>query len=221
MNKQLRTHIKCLPYFLLYNYPEKLKTYEKAKKYNRAHNDKLPLNAYHSPSPLNELCDYIDRWEKKKILWDRTYYDTRCIILDNNLDLSDKDISKRVRRILNDFGKDLKKLIGAQRSKNSSDSLNLEPLIELHSQRLSELNLDKVLLDNYVIKISYSSAAINKTLAWSICGDTLLENLRKNSPSQRRCCIVEVDDTSGNSYEYLGKHYSLVDVSASLDEQMC
>ena len=221
MNKQLRTHIKCLPYFLLYNYPKKLKAYEKIKKYNQTHDDKLPLNAYHSPSPLNELCDYIDRWEKKKILWDRTYYDTRCITLDNNLDLSDKEILKRVRRILNDFGRDLKKLAEIQHSKNNDDGLNLEPLIELYSQKLSELNLDKTLLDNYVIKVSYSSAAINKTLAWSICGDTLLDNLRKNSPPQRQCYITETSYPSDDVHEYLGKYYILADVTTSCDEQIC
>ena len=31
--------------------------------------DKFKLNAYHSPSPMNELCDYICTWEKKNILW--------------------------------------------------------------------------------------------------------------------------------------------------------
>ena len=72
MSSGLRKHLKQLPYFLLYNYPKKLKTYNTLKEKNKAiesKEDKLRLNAYHSPSPMNELCDYICTWEKKNIMW--------------------------------------------------------------------------------------------------------------------------------------------------------
>ena len=106
MNKGLRKYLKQLPYFLLYNYPKKLKTYfsivEKNK--NKAPEDKLPLNAYHSPSPMNELCDYICSWEKHNILWDNCLsdlVDTRCLIVNNDIDLSDKKVIKICRKYIN------------------------------------------------------------------------------------------------------------------------
>ncbi len=46
-----------------------------------------------TPSPMNELCDYICTWEKKNILWNNdvnNLVDTRCLIINNDLDLSDK-----------------------------------------------------------------------------------------------------------------------------------
>ena len=70
MNSGLRKHLKQLPYFLLHNYPKKMKSYMNIIKKNKdaSDEDKEYLNAYHSPSPMNELCDYIETWEKKNIL---------------------------------------------------------------------------------------------------------------------------------------------------------
>ena len=92
MNSGLRKHLKQLPYFLLYNYPAKLKTYKTLSEKNKkveTKEEKVKLNAYHSPSPMNELCDYICTWEKKNILWDNNIddlVDTRCLIINNDLD---------------------------------------------------------------------------------------------------------------------------------------
>lgn len=73
MNAGLKKHLKQLPWFLLYHYPSRLETYEKLRQKNKTIEDpqsRLPLNAFRSPSPMNELCDYINTWEKKKIIWD-------------------------------------------------------------------------------------------------------------------------------------------------------
>ena len=106
MNKGLRRYLKKLPYFLLYRYPNKMNTYYKLKRKNKnieSDNDKLELNAYHSPSPLNELADYIDTWEKKNILWDKTVVDTSCLILNNSLQLDDRAVIKEVKHLINEF----------------------------------------------------------------------------------------------------------------------
>jgi hypothetical protein len=70
INKKMRDNLDQLPYFLLYNYPKKLKKYEEQRKYNLKIEDqdyKAELNGYHSCSPLNELCEYIIAWERKNL----------------------------------------------------------------------------------------------------------------------------------------------------------
>ena len=111
MNKGLRKYLTQLPYFLLYNYPSKLKTYKALCEKNRqADNkeDKVKLNVYHSPSPMNELCNYICAWEKRNILWDNNVnnlIDTRCLIINHALDLSDRKIMRVCRRYINQYAK--------------------------------------------------------------------------------------------------------------------
>ena len=54
LTKNLRKHLKRLPYFLLYNYPKKLNVYNKIRRINKENNneDRIPYNAYRSPSCL-------------------------------------------------------------------------------------------------------------------------------------------------------------------------
>ena len=93
MNSAIRNHMKKLPYFLLYNYPDKMKTYKNIMVCNKKiknKDDKLPLNVYHSPSPMNELCDYICTWEKKNILWSKpkiNLADTKKLVTKDGIDL--------------------------------------------------------------------------------------------------------------------------------------
>ena len=107
MNSAIRNHMKKLPYFLLYNYPDKMKTYKNIMVCNKKiknKDDKLPLNVYHSPSPMNELCDYICTWEKKNILWSKpkiNLADTKKLVTKDGIDLSDKQLMKKISRKVN------------------------------------------------------------------------------------------------------------------------
>lgn len=107
-------HLKQLPYFLLYNYPQKRALYEKLQEKNKGLSEgeeRMKLNAYHSPSPMNELCDYICAWEKKRILWDRCVDDlaeTRSLILDSGLDLTDRAVLRVCRNYINDYAAAIK-----------------------------------------------------------------------------------------------------------------
>ena len=65
-NEQINTEI-------VYKIECKLKKYKAIMEKNKQlknGEEKLIPNAYHSPSPMNELCDYICTWEKKHILWE-------------------------------------------------------------------------------------------------------------------------------------------------------
>ena len=216
MNNGLRKHLKQLPYFLLYNYPSKLKTYkallEKNRKIERKE-DKVKLNAYHSPSPMNELCDYICCWEKKNILWNNdinNLVDTRCLIINNDLDLSDKKIMKVCRKYINQYAAEIKQHINLHREKSDDENhkLNMDAVVDSYKDRLSEeLWISDDLVANYVIKVSYASISISKSFAWSAYGDYIIDNLRNNTNPKRNVSIQEVPYKTNDSYEYLGKYY--------------
>lgn len=216
MNSGLRKHLKQLPYFLLYNYPSKLKTYKTLSAKNKDienKEDKVKLNAYHSPSPMNELCDYICAWEKKNILWDNdinNLVDTRCLILDNDLDLSDKKIMRICRKYANQYAAEIKQHIKLHCGKPNDENpeFNIDIVVEDFRNRISEeLKIDERIIANYVIKISYASVSISKSFAWSAYGDYIIDNLRNNTNPKKNISIREVPYKTNESYEYLGKYY--------------
>lgn len=215
MNSGLRKHLKQLPYFLLFNYPAKMKTYNSlcAKNKDKSKEEKVKLNAYHSPSPMNELCDYICAWEKKNILWANSIddlVDTRCLIIDNDLNLSDKKVMRICRKYVNDYATEIKKHINMYREKSDDENhnFNMDAVTNDFKDRLSkDLGLDEQLIANYVIKVSYNSMSISKSFAWSGYGEYIIENLKNNTNPKRNISIREVPYKTNDYYEYLGKYY--------------
>jgi len=216
MNSGLRKYLKQIPYFLLFNYPAKLKTYKTLSAKNKNienKEDKVRLNAYHSPSPMNELCDYICAWEKKNILWDNdinNLVDTRCLIIDNDLDLSDKKIMRICRKYVNQYATEIKQHINLHREKSDDENkkFNMDAIVDDYKNRISdELKIDETLIANYVIKVSYASISISKSFAWSAYGDYIIDNLRNNTNPKKNISIREVPYKTNESYEYLGKYY--------------
>lgn len=222
MNKGLRKHLKQLPYFLLYNYPAKMKTYKTLSEKNKKtenKEDKIKLNAYHSPSPMNELCDYICIWEKKNILWDNNIddlVDTSCLIINNDLDLTDKKVIKVIRRYINEYADEIRNHINLHRekSKDKKHKFNMDEVVNRFKRNLlKELGLDEEIIANYVIKVSYNSFSISKSLAWAGYGDYIIKNLKENSNPKRHISITEVPYKTNDSYEYLGKYYEFKEAS--------
>lgn len=210
LNKGLKKFSEQLPYFLLYNYPNKLKTYDKLIKKNKTIEDKdkkLPLNAYKSPSQMNELCDYINTWEKKHIVWDRNIVNTDSIILNNKYDFTNKKAMKEIKHIINEYAVKLKDLIDKESNSSERDYNATDILKEYYMSKLSEIISDEEELANYVIKVSYSNMSVSKSLAWSGYGDYILKNLTENSPSNKKVTITEVKYETKDTYEYLGKYY--------------
>lgn len=213
MNAGLRKHLKQLPWFLLYNYPAKLKTYETIKQKNKSiedAKDKLPLNGYFSPSPMNELCDYINIWEKKHLIWDTAVADTAPLLINHELELADKKIMRQIRHIINDFSMDFKEAVRNKEDEKAESDFKEPDMVILHyKEKLSAILPDEELLANYVIKTSYRNLSINKQLAWLGYGDYIIANLKKNSPAAKQAAIREVSQPSKDTYEYLGKYYLL------------
>jgi len=209
MNKSLRKNLKQLPVFLLYNYPKKLKTYEKLRQKNKHvedYKDKVKLNAYRSPSPMNELCDYINAWEKRNLIWDNTTVDTKCLILNNNLDLNDKLIIKNVRHSINEYSEKMKILSEKSDEERAILSKNI---VNTYKDKIKEIKglSNEEMAANYVIKVSYSNSSISKSLAWGGYGDYIIKNLSENSNPNKNISIIEVPYETKNTYEYLGKYY--------------
>lgn len=216
MSSGLRKHLKQLPYFLLHNYPSKLKSYNTLKEKNKKiekKEDKLELNAYHSPSPMNELCDYICTWEKKNIQWyinPKDLVDTRVLIINNDLDLSDKKVIKTVRKYVNDYAIEMRKHLDMKKDNNSSGNyyFTMDLIVDNFKKNLlKELGLDEETIANYVIKVSYANFSISKAFAWAAYADYIIKNLKNNSNPKRNISIVEVPYKTNDSYEYLGKFY--------------
>lgn len=223
MNPGLRKHLKQLPWFLLYRYPKKLKTFESLRQKNKEladSEDKLPLPGFFSPSPMNELCDYVNTWEKRHFIWNRPAEDNRDILLNRNYSLSDRQILRQIRHSINEFSSSLRILLNkSQEEKTESDFDEIALMTAAWKEKLARaVSLsDEEELANYVIKVCYSHPSLSKQPAWSGYGDYILKNLRENSPRQAGYSIVEISKEDAgkikHSYEYLGKYYLFQEVS--------
>lgn len=146
MNGRMRKYLDRLPFFLLYHYPAKMKTYRSIAEKNRRaekEEDKAPLNAYHSPSPMNELCEYLCAWEKKQVLWNHdigALTAIRPLIIDTALDLSDRKISRICRKYINQYAADLKQHISSRTEKfdAANEKLYREETTAFYRKKLLE-----------------------------------------------------------------------------------
>ena len=210
IKRSLRRYLKKLPYFLLYNYPQKLNVYNRIKMINKENDveNRIPYNAYKSPSPLNELCEYICQWEKHNIIWDRKVTNTGHLLINNNYDLSNKHIIKKIKSIYNEFKNDFKIALSKENSEDCIDAI-----FEYYKKKLMEITLNIEHLANYCIKVAYSSISQDKVLCWYCFGDIMLKNLRNNSNNYKQYKIIEVDQKESDTYEFLGKYYKLIEVN--------
>ena len=215
MNRGLRKYLKQYPWFLLHNYPEKLEKYEQMRQKNQQTKNRaeqMPLAAYHSPSPMNELCHYMCAWEKRNILWERPEKDVREIrplLIRSGFEPTDRAVMRTCRRCINRYADEIRQHLNRkEHSKNNTDKASMEPVIQMYRDKLrEETGLDEALIADYVIYVSYSTLSISKSFAWSAYGDYLFENLKTNTGHGTRISIREVSHKTDSAYEYLGKYY--------------
>ena len=167
-------------------------------------------NAYHSPSPMNELCDYICTWEKKHILWEHDIHSLdhiKNLILNKNIVLSDKTPLRICRKFINQYAVQLKEQL-EKGCTAAESSLSLDAVVEGYKKQLKAvLNMEEKFIANYVICASYTSVSISKAFAWAAYGNYIIENLQSNTASKENVSIREVPRKTETSYEYLGKYY--------------
>lgn len=205
ISKSLRRYLKRLPYFLLYNYPKKLKVYNRIKQINKNNKreDRIPYNAFRSPSPMNELCDYICKWERYNVDWDNEdVINNGHLLVDTSLELSNKVYMKQIRKIFNEFDQEFREIL--------DENKNIENILDKYKSKLACIISDVNLLANYCIKTAYRSISSDKVLCWMLFGDIMLKNLKDNSDERKELSIVETDSNDSEGYEFLGKYYKLI-----------
>lgn len=189
------------------------KNRKNANKNRKEDDQKQALNGYKSPSPLNELCEYVETWEKKSLLWSNSSIDTRYLILDNSLTLNNSQIRHELKTLIREH-KTLSDNLRANLGADSDDLFSqLDVLLQQTKEKMAKIVPDERLLANYVIDIVYANKYMSPSFAWIAYGDTILENLRNNTPVTKRTTIIEVPYESHTSYEFLSKHYEMIEIS--------
>ena len=208
ITKNLRRYLKRLPHFILYNYPKKLRVYNRIKEINKQSDpeDRIPYNSFKSQTAMNELCEYICQWERQNIKWDNKVSNNGYLLIDNTLDLSNQHIINKIKSIYSDFKKEFLEVIKL----DDEDALDI--LYDKYKEKIFKINIDKKLLANYCIKVAYRSISEEKHLCWVIFGDEMLENLRTNSPKNIQKKIIEVSSGDPEGKEFLGRYYKIVEV---------
>lgn len=227
--KSMKKHHGTIPYFLLHSYPKKLEIYEKIAKINKDvvdKEDRVDSNAYHSASAMNELCKYIETWEKKEVAWDKSCINSKDLLMNQDIECNNKHIEKEVAMLYKRFTEEFSEILRGidevkEGSKDSKVDIvenekRLDILFDTYREKLKAIDITEDVLANYCVKICYRNVNSDKIFCWSMVGDKMIENLKKNSPNQVQQRIVEVpsDDTDGK--DYLGRFYKLQNVESTL-----
>ena len=180
-------------------------------------------NAYKSPSAMNELCEYVNEWEKRKILWNNSCVNTSALILNSKYNINDATMRRFVKHEINEFAVEVQEYA----KKESPIEGYVDNLIRKHKKNLEDFfyersvpyafTYDKDIIANYVISVAYSNSAVNKSFAWMAYGDTIIKNLKANSPEHKSTRIYETQKHAPGSYEQLGKYY-IMEEGVSIDD---
>ncbi|QWU13388.1 hypothetical protein SAMN04487895_10354 [Paenibacillus sophorae] len=240
--KYLHKYKDVIPYFQLYLYPKKLKKYKEIQERNKkieADNEKailvsqkrgkvnpipkvkIPTNAYHSPSPMNELCDFICKWESKNVKWNNRSFIDKELLINNDADLSNNDLREQIRNIYDSFNEKYKKEMDKIREEKLNNRRHLQnfytrynkidKIFDSYKIELEKIGDNIETIANYLIDLSYETISANKVLCWSLFGNIIVDNLRKNTSNQKEMVIVKAERDDKDTYEFLGKFYKLVE----------
>lgn len=208
ITKNLSKYKDRLPYFLMFNYPKKMNTYKKIKERNKSldKTEKLQLNAFHSPTPLNELCEYICEWERKVLKPKNTVKNSLKLLTDDSLTTNDRKITRAISTLYDSFSKDLR----AIDDKDEIGGLYEEYAVKLKTLQSEFSQLSDEEFINYCIKTAYRSIAIDKSLCWHVFGEEMISNLKTNTKQIQNSKVVECDKHDKDAKEFLGRYYKLI-----------
>jgi hypothetical protein len=155
---------------------------------------------------MNELCEYICRWEKERLQWNRTTINTGVLLVDNTIDYSNQNLIKELSKINSEFAKEWKASLSL---KDRGVDISYDLVINKYKDMVLDIPVNATDLANYFIFMVYKSVNTNKLLCWSIFGDCMLKNLEKNSPPKKSIKIELCEKTDSAAIEYLGKYYRM------------
>ncbi|QSF43283.1 RNA dependent RNA polymerase [Paenibacillus tianjinensis] len=214
INSRMRENLEQLPYFLLYNYPKKLKRYEQLIKHNRGidnKDDRVMLNAYHSCSPLNELCEYINKWEQNNLNITEDSLNNLHLVINPNVENTNSSLLKDIKHIYNEFSSEYKKIL-----EDDPEDEELTAIFNKYKEKLLQLsdNESKVfkfdVIVNHCITVAYKNKSEDKTLCWALFGDIMVRNIKCNSNGRKRYTISASTKEDVDAREFLGNYYKLV-----------
>ena len=226
ISRYLRNKYRKIPYFLLYSYPKKFKIYNKIKKMNKSidkKEDKVSYNVYRSASPMNELCDYICQWEKDNFIWNRKVEKTGKYLIDEDVKHNNIHIKKALKKIYKDFTQEFYNIIDSEDKNNRTEqqlingdgevekkNTKLDLLFQKYREIIDNFPLDKKIITNYLVEICYEVKNRDKVFCWSMCGEQMLENLKKNS-NDKNYMLIEAEENDPQAKEFLGKYYKIIE----------
>jgi len=155
---------------------------------------------------MNELCEYICRWERENLVWNKTTINTGVLLVDNAINYSDNALIKELSKINLEFEKEWKATLLL---KNNGADINYDLVINKYKDVLYSLLYDTNMVANYFIFMVYKSVNTNKLLCWSVFGNQMLKNLEKNSPHKKSIKISSCEKNDYDAIEYLGKYYRM------------
>ena len=217
------------PYFLVYNYSNEKKLYNKIraknkiKKKNGQHTEML--NVSMAKSPLNELCWDIEKWERNNFTfgenaWIKDCEDVYELYLNQNTDFNE-DNYWIIKDLYIQFNKDYNKIFRLKAGEFGETAKQnfkgrIITLYENYKEKIKQLNIDHNEKVNYCILASYKKDEKdnrkNKSakFAWAVVGDEMLENLQNNSIWYKNKILVQTTLDDAESKEYLGRYYKFI-----------
>jgi hypothetical protein len=199
---RIAKHSKPLPYFLTYKYPN-------MKKFNTA------------PSNMNCLAWNIEKWQKT--LYQIKSEDTYGLLYNEHIPF-DKITFDKILNLYEKFRQEYSALKKQEKDMRNKDDPNYENMIsdytasEIANTRIDfsafydtfkkaalEICPNEQELANYAVKIVYKIyPARDKTFAWTVAENGLLQNLKTDNK------IIKIVPTNRREgVEYLGKWYRL------------
>lgn len=216
----LKDNLERLPYFLVYNYPKRKGKYNQINEMNKRQakedeheeikRERIISNMYHSPSPLNELCDYFENWERRKINWNRETINNKDILINHLITTNNSIVNKQIRKIYNLFDFEFKAALEEEKGGQELDWL-FKKYEKYLLNIIEKEHITKDELINHCIAMAYKNQAADKTLCWSLFGDVMIKNLKENSPKNKSVIIKNSSADNEKSYEFLGNYHELVE----------
>ena len=156
---------------------------------------------------MNQMCWYIEKWEKG-IRWQRTYKDfDYSIMMDDSIPFS-QDNYNQIKDIYFDYCKTMKELKyeETELKKEHGIEINWNYYHDLYRDKCSHVCSDRELA-NYAVSLCYEDYPHkSKSFMWKVAESGIIQNI-KQVPVKLPC------KNSKGTYKYLGKKYSLEDMS--------
>ena len=205
--------------------------YDLMNKPDKTKEERIFIQNYYKYTPLlmnkctmNVLATYVEDIEfdnKWKLKTDPFDYH---ILMSKDYNLDDRTTHNKIKNVIAEFTKKYNSIIREKKELDGYDDISVSPeeienynleitlLMQEYESKLLNVCSNEVKMVDYLIDIYYKNHTSQpKTLLWGKFGDIILNNVKSKSD---KVCYPVLDE---NGVEYLGKKYSLKEVSINND----